>query len=51
MATGYANNSKKHIVIIGAGLAGLKLARILNNQSNYTITLIDKNNYHRKKTV
>ena len=39
--------NKKHIVIIGAGFAGLKLARTLNNHSDYTITLIDKNNYHQ----
>jgi NADH dehydrogenase len=36
-----------HIVIIGAGFAGLKIARVLNNHPNYTITLIDKNNYHQ----
>lgn len=38
---------KKHIVIIGAGFAGLKLARSLNNHPAYSITLIDKNNYHQ----
>jgi NADH dehydrogenase len=37
----------KHIVIIGAGFAGLKLARALNNHPAYTITLIDRNNYHQ----
>jgi len=37
----------KHIVIIGAGFAGLKLARELNNNKHYKITLIDKNNYHQ----
>ncbi len=47
MATAYAKNSKRHIVIIGAGFAGLKIARTLNNHPNYTITLIDKNNYHQ----
>jgi NADH dehydrogenase len=41
------NSPTKHIVIIGAGFAGLKLARELNNHSGYTITLIDKNNYHQ----
>jgi NADH dehydrogenase len=40
-------DKKKHIVIIGAGFAGLKLARTLNNHPDYTITLIDKNNYHQ----
>lgn len=38
---------RKHILIIGAGFAGLKLARKLNNNSHYNITLIDKNNYHQ----
>lgn len=38
---------QKHIVIIGAGFAGLKLARMLNNNPHYSITLIDKNNYHQ----
>jgi NADH:ubiquinone reductase (H+-translocating) len=38
---------KKTIVIIGAGFAGLKLARTLNNHSHYSIILIDKNNYHQ----
>ncbi len=41
------DRSRKHIVIIGAGFAGLKLARELNDHSSYTITLIDKNNYHQ----
>jgi NADH:ubiquinone reductase (H+-translocating) len=40
-------NIKKQIVIIGAGFAGLKLARTLNNHPDYCITLIDKNNYHQ----
>ncbi len=40
-------NNKKQIVIIGAGFAGLKLARTLNNHPDYCITLIDKNNYHQ----
>lgn len=40
-------STKKQIVIIGAGFAGLKLARSLNNHPGYCITLIDKNNYHQ----
>ena len=40
-------NTKKQIVIVGAGFAGLKLARTLNNHPDYCITLIDKNNYHQ----
>jgi NADH dehydrogenase len=47
MAKGYANSATKHIVIIGAGFAGLKIARALNNHPHYRITLIDKNNYHQ----
>lgn len=38
---------KKHIVIIGAGFAGLKLARMLDNNPDYSVTLIDKNNFHQ----
>ena len=40
-------NEQKHIVVVGAGFAGLKLARQLNNNADYTITLVDKNNYHQ----
>ena len=47
MAKGYANSSVKHIIIIGAGFAGLKIARTLNNHPHYRVTLIDKNNYHQ----
>ena len=47
MAKGYANSSTKHIVLIGAGFAGLKIARALNNHPHYRITLIDKNNFHQ----
>lgn len=47
MATGYGKNATKKILIIGAGFAGLRVARMLNNHSNYNITLIDKNNYHQ----
>ena len=38
--------TKKRIVIVGAGFAGLKLAQELEN-SPYEILLIDKNNYHQ----
>jgi NADH dehydrogenase len=47
MEKGYANSSVKHIIIIGAGFAGLKIARTLNNHPHYRITLIDKNNFHQ----
>lgn len=36
----------KRIVIVGAGFAGLKLARKLRN-SSYQVILLDKNNYHQ----
>lgn len=39
-------NTRKRIVIVGAGFAGLKLAQELEN-SPYDILLIDKNNYHQ----
>ncbi|GAB3001480.1 NAD(P)/FAD-dependent oxidoreductase [Cyclobacterium sediminis] len=38
--------SLPRIVIIGAGFAGLKLARKLKNK-NYQVILLDKNNYHQ----
>ncbi|HTJ14602.1 MAG TPA: NAD(P)/FAD-dependent oxidoreductase [Dinghuibacter sp.] len=37
----------KHLVIVGGGFAGLKLARSLNNHPAYRITLIDRHNYHQ----
>jgi NADH dehydrogenase len=38
--------SKKHVVILGAGFAGLQLARNIKN-SEYEITLIDQYNFHQ----
>jgi NADH dehydrogenase len=35
------------IVLIGAGFAGLKIARTLNNQKNIEVWLLDKYNYHQ----
>ncbi len=35
------------VVIIGAGFAGLKLARNLMHKHLYQVVLIDKNNYHQ----
>lgn len=37
---------KKRIVIIGGGFAGYNLAKELNKDSQFQITLIDKNNYN-----
>ena len=38
-------STKKRVVIIGAGFAGLKVARMLANKS-VDVLLIDRNNYH-----
>ncbi|MDB5197925.1 MAG: NAD(P)/FAD-dependent oxidoreductase [Flaviaesturariibacter sp.] len=35
------------VVIVGAGFAGLRLARKLNNKGGFEVTLIDKYNYHQ----
>jgi len=40
------NNGKKRIIIIGAGFAGLKLARKLA-KSPYQVVVIDKRNFHQ----
>lgn len=40
------SDKKERVVILGAGFAGLKLARKLR-KSNYEIFLIDKYNYHQ----
>jgi len=36
----------QHIVIIGGGFAGINLAKSLANNKDYTITLVDRNNYN-----
>lgn len=36
-----------HILIIGGGFAGLRLARKLNNKPGFTVTLLDRYNYHQ----
>ncbi|RYY66386.1 MAG: NAD(P)/FAD-dependent oxidoreductase [Chitinophagaceae bacterium] len=35
------------VVIVGAGFAGLRLARKLNNKEGFDVLLIDKYNYHQ----
>lgn len=35
------------VIIVGAGFAGLQLARKLNNKEDIDILLLDKNNYHQ----
>jgi NADH dehydrogenase len=39
--------SKKHVVIIGGGFAGLACARRLAKSDQVRVTLIDKNNFHQ----
>jgi NADH dehydrogenase len=39
--------SKTHVVIVGAGFAGLACARGLAKSDDVRVTLIDKNNYHQ----
>ena len=39
-------STRKRIVIVGAGFAGLRLARSLNN-TPYDVYLIDRHNYHQ----
>ncbi len=39
-------NNRQRVVIIGAGFAGLRIARDLNN-TNYEVILIDRHNYHQ----
>ncbi|NND07392.1 MAG: NAD(P)/FAD-dependent oxidoreductase [Saprospiraceae bacterium] len=46
MAFNVPETGQQRIVIIGAGFAGLKLAKSLR-RSNFQVVLIDKNNYHQ----
>src|SRR6202012_431863 len=39
-------NTRQRVVIIGAGFAGLRIARDLNN-TEYEVFLIDRHNYHQ----
>ncbi|GGA82311.1 NAD(P)/FAD-dependent oxidoreductase [Puia dinghuensis] len=41
-----ANSKRQRVVIVGAGFAGLRIARSLNN-SDYDVFLIDRYNYHQ----
>jgi NADH dehydrogenase len=42
-----SNDSKKHVVIVGGGFAGLACARKLSKSDAVRVTLIDKNNFHQ----
>jgi NADH dehydrogenase len=46
IAFSYGMDTKKHIVVIGGGFAGLNFLRHLYNNNYYDVTLIDKNNYN-----
>ncbi len=46
MSINIKDTSRKRIVIVGAGFAGLSLARKLAN-SEYEVVLLDRNNYHQ----
>ena len=35
------------VVIVGAGFAGLRLARKLNNKPGFQVLLVDRFNYHQ----
>src|SRR5215471_9685584 len=39
--------SKTHVVIVGAGFAGLACARKLAESDDVHVTLLDRNNYHQ----
>jgi NADH dehydrogenase len=40
------NNSRKKIVVIGGGFAGINLVKALANDSRFEVTLVDRDNYH-----
>lgn len=40
-------NGQKRIIILGAGFAGLKLARRLAENKKFQLLIIDRNNYHQ----
>jgi NADH dehydrogenase len=41
-----SEKTRKHIVVIGGGFAGLNFIRHLEDSPHYRITLVDKNNYN-----
>lgn len=38
--------SGKHVVVLGAGFAGLHAVRVLSREPGVQVTLVDRNNYH-----
>jgi NADH dehydrogenase len=41
------SNGSRHVVIVGAGMAGLACARALADHDEVRVTLIDRHNYHQ----
>jgi NADH:ubiquinone reductase (H+-translocating) len=39
-------DTRKHVVIVGGGFGGLEASKILGQQSNVRVTLIDRRNHH-----
>jgi len=39
-------STKKHVVIVGGGFAGINAAKTLGHKNNLSVTLIDRRNYH-----
>ena len=42
-----APNGQSHVVIVGAGMAGLGCARRLADHEHVRVTLVDRHNYHQ----
>ena len=40
------NNSKKKVIVIGAGFAGYNAVRVLEKSNRFSITLIDRENHN-----
>jgi NADH dehydrogenase len=40
-------NGQSHVVVLGAGMAGLACARRLADQEHVRVTLVDRHNYHQ----
>lgn len=38
--------AEKHVVVLGAGFAGLNAVRVLSREPSLRVTLVDRNNYH-----
>jgi NADH:quinone reductase (non-electrogenic) len=42
-----AGNGQQHVVVVGAGMAGLACARRLADHEHVRVTLVDRHNYHQ----